>query len=274
MDFSVSTLIYEKDNPQYFEIALESIFQQTVKPTEVVLIVDGPVPKVTSQVIERLENSYENLKVVRLKKNVGHGEARRLGLANCSYDLVAIVDGDDICAPDRFEKQLLCFESDKDLSVVGGYSCEFEGDVNNVTGIRKSPLGDSEIKQYLKSRSPFNQPTVMFRKCYVDSAGGFMDWYCDEDYYLWIRMFLAGYKFKNLPENLMFVRMDEDSYTRRGGLRYFKSEAALQIYMYKHKVIGFIRLIINILIRFVVQVLISSRLRGWVFKKFFRTKKG
>lgn len=93
-------------------------------------------------------------------------------------------------------------------------------------------------------------------------------------YYLWIRMFLAGRKFKNLPENLVFVRVNYDSYMRRGGLRYFKSETALQLYMYKNKVIGFLHLVINLSIRFIVQLLIPNRLRRWIFKKFFRTKKG
>lgn len=274
MDFSVSISVYEKDNPQYFEIALESIFRQTVKPSEVVLVVDGPVPEATSQIIEKVQNSHKNLKVFFLEKNLGHGEARRFGLANCSCGLVAIMDSDDICVPDRFEKQLRCFERDKDLSVVGGQICEFEDDVENVVGIRKVPLKNSEIKQYLKLRCPFNQVTVMFRKSHVDSAGGFLDWYCEEDYYLWVRMFLAGFKFKNLADNLVFVRMNHDSYRRRAGLRYFKSEAALQIYMYKYKVISFLRLIINILIRFVVQVVIPNRLRRWLFKHFFRTEKG
>ena len=274
MNFSVSLSVYEKDNPEYFRIALESVFEQTVKPTEVVLVVDGPIPEATSQIIETMLDRHKNLKVLYLEKNMGHGEARRVGLENCSYELVAIMDSDDICVPDRFEKELQCFENDKDLSVVGGYAWEFEGDVKSIIGIRKVPLGDHEIKQYLKSRCPFTQVTVMFRKSHVNSVGGFMDWYCDEDYFLWIRMLLAGYKFKNLPENLVFVRMNPDSYMRRGGLRYFKSEAALQMYMYKNKVISFVRLIINVSIRFIVQILIPNRLRKWTFKKFFRAKKG
>lgn len=274
MDFSVSISVYEKDNPQYFSIALESVFEQTVKPTEVVLVVDGPISDATSQVIETMEERYKNLKVFHLEKNMGHGISRRTGLENCAYELVAIMDSDDICVPDRFEKELKCFENDKDLSVVGGYVCEFADDVKNIIGIRKVALEDHEIKQYLKTRCPFNQMSVMFKKSHVSNVGGFMDWHCEEDYFLWIRMLLAGCKFKNLPENLVFVRMNQDSYMRRGGLRYFKSEAALQVYMYKNKVISLARLIINISIRLIVQVLMPNVLRKWVFEKFFRAKKG
>ena len=274
MDFSVSISVYEKDNPKCFKEALGSVFNQTVKPTEVVLVVDGPVPETISQVIQVAQSKHDNLKVIRLEKNMGHGIARRTGLESCAYELVAIMDSDDICVPDRFEKELRCFENDKALSVVGGYIAEFEENVGNVIGIRRVPLKDHEIKQYLKSRCPFNLVSVMFRKFHVNEAGGFIDWHCEEDYYLWIRMFLAGCKFKNLAENLVFVRMNYDSYMRRGGLRYFKSEAALQLYMYKNKVISFARLITNVSIRLLVQILIPNRLRKWIFKKFFRAQKG
>ena len=274
MEFSVSMSIYEKDDPQYFAIALESVFEQTVKPTEVVLVVDGPVPEATSRIIETMTDRYKNLRVFHLERNMGHGVSRREGLKNCTYELVAIMDSDDISVPDRFEKQLKYFEDDQDLSVVGGYIWEFEGTRDNIIGMREVPLEDQDIKQYLKSRCPFNLMSVMFRKVHVNNAGGFLDWHCEEDYYLWIRMFMAGCKFKNLPENLVFTRMNSESYARRGGLRYFKSEAALQAYMYKNKIISLGRLLINVSIRLVVQILMPNRVRQWIFKKLFRTLKG
>ena len=274
MDFSVSISVYEKDNPQYFNIAMESVFNQTVKPSEVVLVVDGPVPEAISRIIQTITDRYKNLRVFYLEENMGHGVSRRTGLANCSHELVAIMDSDDICTPDRFEKELQCFEDDQDLSVVGGYIWEFEDTRDNIIGVREVPLEDQDIKQYLKSRCPFNQVSVMFKKSHAENVGGFLDWHCEEDYFLWIRMLLAECKFKNLPENLVFVRMNNESYARRGGLRYFKSEAALQTYMYKNGVISLLRLLINVSIRLVVQVLIPSGLRKWLFKKCFRTKKG
>ena len=51
MDFSVSISVYEKDNPQHFIVAIESVFEQTVKPTEVILVVDGPIPDATTLII-------------------------------------------------------------------------------------------------------------------------------------------------------------------------------------------------------------------------------
>jgi len=44
------------------------------------------------------------------------------------------MDSDDICVPYRFEKQIDCFIADEELSVLGGYISEFEGEINNIIG--------------------------------------------------------------------------------------------------------------------------------------------
>ena len=115
-----------------------------------------------------------------------------------------------------------------------------------------------------------NQMTVMFKKSSVDKVGGYIDWFCEEDYYLWLRMAMNNMKFKNLPETLVNVRVGEEMYMRRGGLKYFTSEAKLQGFMLKNKIIGFPRYIINVSQRLVLQVLMPNKMRGWVFKKFAR----
>lgn len=269
--FSVSMCTYSKDNPEWLEIAVESILNQTVKPSEVVLVVDGPVPDELDVVIKKYENN-PIFKVIRLEKNMGHGEARRIGLENCSYDLVALMDSDDISVTTRFEKQIDRFKADPALDIVGGNINEFIDSVENLVGVRTVPEKDLEIKQYIKKRCPMNQVTVMFKRKSVNSVGGYMDWFCEEDYYLWLRMYLAKMKFANIPENLVNVRVGKDMYNRRGGLKYFKSEAKLQKFMLDNKIIGFGTYISNVSKRLIVQVLLPNKIRGWVFKKFAREK--
>ena len=115
-----------------------------------------------------------------------------------------------------------------------------------------------------------NQMTVMFKKKSIEAVGGYVDWYCEEDYYLWVRMAEAGMRFANISETLVNVRVGKEMYNRRGGWKYFKSEAKLQKYMLNKKIIGFGTYFSNVTKRFVVQVLMPNRLRGWVFKKFAR----
>lgn len=268
--FSVSMCVYGGDNAEHFKLAVDSILQQTVQPDEVVLVVDGPVPSSLESVIIE----YDKLpcfKVIRLKENQGHGIARRTSLENCTYDIVALMDADDISVPTRFEKQLSALSSDLSLSIVGGNISEFVDLENHIVGYRNVPSSDEDIKEYLKKRCPMNQVTVMFKKKDVNEAGGYIDWYCEEDYYLWIRMCLKNMRFLNIPEVLVHVRVGEEMYRRRGGFRYFKSELKLQKYMLKNKVIGFPTYFINISKRLVVQILLPNRLRGWFFRKFARS---
>lgn len=269
--FSVSMCVYGKDDPIFFRDAVQSILEQTAKPSEVVLVVDGPVPEELDSVIR----TYEEIpifRVIRFAENQGHGNARRAGLAGCSNELVALMDADDLSVPERFQKQLALFEKEPDLDIVGGMITEFVGEPENIVARRDVPCFDSDIKQYMKKRCPMNQVTVMFKKSSVDRVGGFVDWYCDEDYYLWLRMYQAGMKFGNVPDVLVNVRVGEEMYQRRGGKKYFLSEAKLQKYMLDNKVIGFGTYLINVTKRLIVQVLLPNKLRGWVFQKFARNK--
>ena len=269
--FSVSICVYGGDNPAHFEIAVESILHQTVKPSEVVLVVDGPVPARLDEII----SSYEQnpvFKVIRLPENQGHGEARRVGLMNCSHEIVALMDADDVSVSNRFEKQLEVLCADETLSIVGGNIAEFIDSTDNIVGYRTVPQTDAEIKQYLKKRCPMNQVTVMFRKEDVNAVGGYLDWYCDEDYYLWIRMHLAGMRFANIEEVLVNVRVGREAYQRRGGWKYFKSEAKLQKYMLQNRVIELPTYLVNVVERLIVQILLPNRLRSWVFQTFARNQ--
>ena len=273
--FSVSMCVYGGDDPAFFDDAVGSIVNQTVQPSEIVLTVDGPIPQTIEAVIEKyrtlLTESAIRFQVVYLEKNMGHGEARRICFEHCSCDLIALMDADDLSVPDRFEKQLAVFAQNPSLSIVGGNIWEFIGTPDNCVGKRIVPEKDSDIKTYMKKRCPMNQVTVMFRKADVEAVGGYMDWFCEEDYYLWLRLALAGKQFANVPENLVHVRVGEEMYQRRGGWKYFKSEAKLQGFMLKKNIIGLPRYSINVAQRLVLQVLMPNKLRGWIFQKFART---
>lgn len=274
--FSVSMCVYSGDNPEHFDTALNSVVDQSIPPTEIVLTVDGPIPMAVETIIEKYRNHLSNsdiqFRVVYLDKNMGHGEARRICFEKCSYDLIALMDADDLAVPHRFEKQIKYLGAHPELSIVGGNIHEFIGTPENCVGKRIVPQTDDEIKEYMKRRCPMNQMTVMFRKKDVAAVGGYMDWFCDEDYYLWIRLALGGFKFGNLAENLVNVRVGEDMYQRRGGMKYFKSEAKLQKLMLEKKMIGFPRYLINVSERLVLQVLMPNKLRGLIFQKLARSK--
>ncbi len=263
--------VYQGDNADFFKLAIESVYNQTVPPSEVVLVIDGKISYQTEQVITQFQQTKTNFKVIKLEQNMGHAYARRTGLEHCANDLVALMDADDISLPDRFEQQLACFESMPECAVIGGLIAEF-GSRNNKELVRKVPECDKDIKKYLKSRCPFNQVSVMLNKSKVLAVGGYQDWYHNEDYFLWIRLALAGAKFYNLQKVLVNVRTGEAMYARRGGQAYFASEYKLQKYMLAHKLISPFRFLVNVGVRIIVQLLLPNKLRELFFRLFARSK--
>lgn len=270
-NFSVAMSVYKNDNATFFDKALESITEgQTVKPTEIVLVVDGFIDDGLNAVIEKYSKKYDIFNIIRLPENLGLGNALKIAVENSKNELIARMDSDDIAVSTRFEEQLNCFENDNSLDIVGGNISEFIGDENNIVAYRRVPISDSDIKQYLRIRCPFNHVTVMYKKSAVQKSGGYLDLFWNEDYYLWIRMFLNNAKFANTGTTLVNVRTGSDMYSRRGGKRYFKSEVYLQNFMLKNKIINIFTYFTNIIKRFIVQLVLPNNVRGMVFRTFAR----
>jgi glycosyltransferase involved in cell wall biosynthesis len=268
--FSVAISVYRSDNPVFFDRALESItVKQTIMPSEIVLVVDGPVPNEIDEIIHKYSLICV-MKIIRLEKNHGLGNALKIATENSTYELIARMDSDDISVFNRFEQQLKCFYDNEDIDIVGGNITEFVGEESNIVATRSVPTSNDAIREYMKKRCAMNHVSVMFKKTAIMKAGGYLDWYFNEDYYLWIRMCLNGCCFFNTNTILVNVRTGKDMYARRGGLKYYRSEKKLQKFMWKKKFIGFPRYCINVFERFVIQILLPNRIRGFVFKKIAR----
>lgn len=272
--FSVAMSVYKNDSPEYFDTALTSITtEQTVKPDEIVLVVDGPVPDGVNSIIAKYETLYPDMfQVVRLEKNGGLGNALKLAVEKANHELIARMDSDDIALPTRFEQQLMFLVDNPKLDIVGGDITEFIGEPGNIVGKRVVPQKDSDIKTYMQTRCAMNHVTVMYKKSAVLKVGNYIDWFWNEDYYLWIRMQQGGCNFANTGTVLVNVRTGADMYQRRGGKKYYQSEKGLQDYMLEHKMISKSTYCVNVLKRWIVQIALPNSVRGWVFRTFARSK--
>jgi len=259
MEFSVLMSVYVKENPEFLRAALDSLLNQTVVPNQIVIVKDGPLTKALDHLIEEYQSNFATLfYIVSLKENKGLGIALQKGLEACKFPLVARMDGDDICASNRFEKQLQIFQSDKNLDLVGSSIQEFEGDITNIISNRKVPSTHEEIRKFAKKRNPFNHMTVMYKKKAVLEAGNYQDFLWNEDYYLWIRMLLSGARCANLSEPLVFARTGVEMFGRRGGLKYAKVEFKLQCYLLSKKFINLWEFLRNITIRMTTRLVPNS----------------
>lgn len=214
--FSVLMTVYKKDNPEYFKMSLLSVLNQTVIPDEIIVVKDGRVSEALQNVINEISEMNAGLiREIQLEKNLGLGLALNEGLKSCKNELVARMDADDISLPTRFEKQLLAFENNDKLDIVGCPVKEFEGKSDNIIGKRDVPLDNLSIYNYAKRRDPFNHPTVMYKKNKIERFGPYRNYRKNQDTALWIDLLINECVCANIPEYLLLFRFDEQTYKKR-----------------------------------------------------------
>ena len=266
VDFSVLMSVYRKENPDFLRQALDSVFDQSVPPAEVVLVEDGPLNDALYFLLDEYSNAHPELKRVPLPENRGLGLALAEGMLHCTNELVARMDTDDISAPKRFEFQLAEFEKNPTLDICGSHIKEFEDTPENIVAERRVPLTHYECVRYQRRRDAFNHVSVMFRKTAVLKAGNYQHCPLMEDTLLWVNMFKAGAKAMNIDDYLVFVRIGKDMYERRGGLAYYRKYKQARRRIYQTGFISWWDYKYTLLVQLVVA-LMPNKLRGWIFKR-------
>ena len=131
---------YQNDNPELFDRAINSVFENSISPSEFILVQDGPVPFELSRIINKYSHK-SILKHLVLEKNCGLAKALNFGLDHVSYDYVFRADADDFNLPDRFEKQISMLMKDVIIILKLFLAClravEFVGDKFGVLQMRK-----------------------------------------------------------------------------------------------------------------------------------------
>lgn len=270
MKFSVLMSVYKNESIENFKESMDSVLSQTHMPDEIVLMRDGPVPDDLQAVIDDYVKANSCISYYPLEVNQGLGIALSIGVEKAKYDYIARMDTDDIAVSNRFEIQTKYMEDHPEIDVCGGQIYEFIDNIDNIAGKREVPLKHDEIKNFMKRRNSFNHMTVMFKKESVLQAGNYQDMYLVEDYYLWCRMLNLGYKFGNIDEVLVYARTNLDMYQRRGGFKYFKSWKMIEDYKRSTGITGLRDYISTLTMRFVVQILIPNKLRGYILKTYSR----
>lgn len=269
MKFSLLMSVYQYDDAKFFEQAFKSIEANSLLPTDFVLVCDGELTDKLNEVIDDYASRLP-LNTIRLLNNLGLGRALQIGIDHCRYEWVARFDADDICVLDRFAKQVSYIKENPDIDVLGGQVIEFANDLNEINAQKKTvPTCHHQILNYAKSRNPINHMTVMFKKSAVLETGNYQHAPLYEDYDLWVRMLMKGYKFANSNDVLVYVRAGDNMYRRRGGISYAKQEISMQIKFYKLGFLSIFQLIKNVMIRVPVR-LMPSQLRGLIYSQILR----
>ena len=204
----VSILMPVRNEEQYLPAALASIRNQTMGEWELVAV-DDRSTDATPAILADACAVDPRIRVVASPG--GLVAALNAGLAECRADLVARMDGDDICHPERLARQV---EACAHNPAIGLVSCCFQHFPRRsikqgmlAYEAWQNGLADHDaIMRDLFVESPFVHPTVMMRRGILNELGGYRDCGWPEDYDLWLRMASAGVRFARLPEVLFYWR--------------------------------------------------------------------
>lgn len=262
--------VYQGDIPAYFELSLQSMVDQTIKPEEIILVKDGPVPASIQEIINRISRVNDGLiKEIQIEANVGLGLALNEGIKVCKNELIARMDSDDISMPTRCERQIAEFERNPGLDIVGCPVYEFTDSIKNVVGVRRVPLSIEAVNKYVRRRDPFNHPTVMYRKSKLLALGCYRDLRKNQDTDLWLRMLNNGCRGVNIPEMLFYFRFDESTYSKRKSWINTKLMIAIRYEALKQDYCSIIDFFVVAISQMGIFIL-PATIQRYIYRKFLR----
>ena len=273
MNFSILMSLYHKENPKFLDQCFESIWDsQTTKPTEIVLVLDGPIGEELTVCVQKWQSKIGSpLKVVPLPQNVGLGKALNEGLKQCSYNWVFRMDTDDICTSDRFAKQIKFIEQNSDVVLFGGQILEFDQNISDADVLKAVPTTYEQIKKFAQNRCPFNHMTVAYKRDVILTLGGYQHHLFMEDYNLWLRVIGNNYQVANLSDVILYARVGNGMHARRKGFKYIKSEKQLLDLKKQLKIQSPFYATIYFIVRSTFR-LMPANLLGKIYNTFLRKK--
>lgn len=271
-EYSILMSVYYKEKPEFLKISINSMLEQSVRPSEFIIVKDGPLPNNLNRILDSFKKRFPNLfKFIELEKNVGLGPALRIGVEQCKYEWIVRMDSDDYSVPDRVEKQFKVINENPDISLVGSNVYEFIDRIDNVICLVDLPEVHDQIYNFSKTRCPFRHPSLMYKKSSILRSGNYREYYLMEDYDLYVRFLREGFKCYNIQEPLVYMRISDDFFKRRGGWKYlksilkFKNEQLLNGYFTPFQYLK------STAPHIVVSIL-PNNLRDWIYKNALRKK--
>jgi len=216
----VSILLPVRNEEHLLPAALTSLYRQTLGDWELVAVNDGS-RDATGAILDSAAAKDSRIRVIH-RPAEGLVATLNAGLEACRAPLVARMDGDDICHPQRLELQAAQLAAHAEITLL---ACRvrhvprqrLSDGMHAYEQWQNSLLDHAAIVRDLFVESPFTHPSVMFRRNAVLNLGGYRDCGWPEDYDLWLRLARSGARFARLAETLLYWRDRPERLTRTAG---------------------------------------------------------
>lgn len=213
MDHKISVIMGIYNCAPTLRDAVASIQAQTYSNWELILCDDGSTDG-TYAVAQALASEDPRIILLQNPKNLGLNQTLNNCLAAATGTYIARMDGDDDCPPDRFERQLSLLENNPEFQITSCPLTMFDetGEWGQ-TRVPEFPTGADIVRG-----TPISHAAAMMKKSCVDAVGGYT---VDrrmlrvEDVNLWIKLYRAGYRCRNIQQPLYRMRNDRAAFSRR-----------------------------------------------------------
>ena len=208
-DISVIMSVYNGET--YLEEAIESVRNQTFKNWELIVINDCSTDS-TAKILEDFSLKDKRIKVYTNEINLKLPKSLNKAISLSSGKYIARMDADDICLPDRFEKQYNFMEKNNDIALS---SCRFMTVKNGIymSGGAGGRCDTEALRAMLLVANPILHPGVIAKAEVMKKFNYDTTLTCTEDLELWTRMVMENQKIEILPECLLIYRLHDKQIT-------------------------------------------------------------
>lgn len=193
--------------------AIDSLYAQTYNNFKLVLCDDASTDN-TYEIAKQYAEKHDNIVLIQNEKNMKLAYSLNRCLEYADTEYVARMDGDDISLPTRFEKQIKFLDNHPEYALVSCPMIYF--DETGDWGKGKSNSSPTIVN--FKKGTPHPHAPCMIRTKIIKEVEGYtVNKYLDrgQDYYLWFKIYKAGYRGYNLQEHLYKMRDDKNAMARR-----------------------------------------------------------
>lgn len=237
-ELAIILSVYSKDTLSFVSSAVESLLKQTVSDFDIFIQKDGPLDPAVEDYLQTIRDGRIRCYQREENKGLAHSLNDLLSIVlPLGYPYIARMDADDICAPDRLERQLRYLELHPEVDCAGTWAIEILSDGTEFFR-KRMPEHHDECLALFRKRDCIIHPTAVFRRSFFERAGVYeTDSFFAEDTMMWAKGFAAGCRFANVPEYLYEFRLDSNFFERRRGWKYAKG--ILEVRKRVNKMLGF-----------------------------------
>ncbi|MDB0022463.1 glycosyltransferase [Flavobacteriaceae bacterium] len=268
--------IYKNDKPNIVYQALESVFNQTHLPNEVIVVIEGEISKSLLEVINSFKNKKINYRKLKIEKQIGPlgfglPASLNLGIINSQSDYIVRLDSDDISINTRLEIINSYLQNNRKIELLGSNIIEYDENLETKLKERVVPEQANDIFKKGKFLNPFNGPSVVFKRTTALKLGGYPLVGSNEDYCLWASFMKYKLPCYNIQQNLVKMRAGDEIIKRRNSIRYIKGEIQSMKYLYGIEYFNIFNFIFQLTGRILIRVLLPTKILKKVYFKYLRT---